>query len=51
VVACTVCGISFYGGIWRAKKHLEGGFGDKKTCFKTTIAIRKEMKDCLNGHA
>jgi hypothetical protein len=52
VIACSLCGVSFYGGgIKRVKKHLAGGFGDTKACMKTTTAIRMEMRDCLNGHA
>jgi hypothetical protein len=51
VVACTLCGTSFYGGIKRVKKHLAGGFRDTRMCIKTTTAIRMEMRDILNGHA
>ena len=50
VVACTLCGVSLFGGIRRLKKHLAGGFGDTMMCKKTTTAIRVEMENCLNDH-
>ena len=32
------------------KQHLASGYGDIKMCAKTTTAIRKEMRDYLDGH-
>ena len=32
------------------KQHLAGGYGDVKMCANTTIAIRKEMRDYLEGN-
>ena len=44
-MTCTLCR-----GIKRLKQHLAGGYGDLKMCAKTTTAIRKEMRDYLEGN-
>jgi hypothetical protein len=49
-VTCTLCDITVCGGIKRLKQHLAGGYGDAKICSKTTTAIRKEMKEYLEGN-
>ena len=49
-VTCTLCDIIVCGGIKRLKQHLAGGYGDVKMCAKTTTAIRKEMRDYLEGN-
>ena len=41
-MTCTLCR-----GIKRLKQHLAGGYGDSA---KTTTAIRKEMRDYLEGN-
>ena len=47
---CTLCDIIVCEGIKRLKQHLAGGYGDVKMCAKTTTAIRKEMRDYLEGN-
>ena len=47
---CTICDIIVCGGIKRLKQHLASGYGDIKMCAKTTTAIRKEMRDYLEGN-
>jgi hypothetical protein len=49
-VTCTLCDIMVSGGIKRLKQHLAGGYGDVKMCARTTTAIRKEMRDYLEGN-
>jgi hypothetical protein len=49
-VTCTLCDIMVCGGIKRLKQHLAGGYGDANICSKTTTAIRKEMKEYLEGN-
>jgi hypothetical protein len=41
------CGVSFYGGIKRVKKHLAGGFGDERllewSCLDDVISLESNL--------